>query len=331
MGGSRQPRMTASRRSTLALLGALACTSHIPKSFAQATQKLQLLRVAIISRTVFYAPLWAAQAQHLFRDQGLSVVISVYDNAERITQDLRDGQIDIAISTPESIMVDAYNHGPLRMVAGNAEKLPHQIIARPHIQSDKDLKGARFGVLSLKEGTAYLVKRYAQSVGLQPTEYSVVSVGGAPTRWKRLQESSIDVGFQPFPLSYVAEEAGYTNLGAVSTLVPDWLFTSINVHQQWAQQNGDALRQFLMVMLSAQNQLSVQQQALTPMLAHELQTTGAFASRAIEQALSLQMFAPQLRVHEPAVKAVFEGLIDTGQIAQQTALRLETFFDASYL
>jgi plasmid maintenance system antidote protein VapI len=43
------------------------------------------------------------------------------------------------------------------------------------------------------------------------------------------------------------------------------------------------------------------------------------------------MFAPQLRVHEPAVKAVFEGLVDTGQIAQQTALRLETFFDASYL
>lgn len=111
----------ASRRSTLALLGALACASHIPRGLAQTTQTLPVLRVAIISRTVFYAPLWAAQAQHLFRDQGLSVVILVYDNAERITQDLRDGQIDIAIATPESIMVDAYLQGPLRMVAGNAE------------------------------------------------------------------------------------------------------------------------------------------------------------------------------------------------------------------
>ena len=331
MGGPRQPLMAQSRRSTLALLGALACTHHSPQSFAQATHALPVLRVAIISRTVFYAPLWAALAQHLFRDQGLSVEITVFDNAERITQGLREGQIDIAISTPESIMVDAYNHGPLRMVAGNAEKLPHQIIARPHIKSDKDLKGARFGVLSLKEGTAYLVKRYAQSVGLKPDEYSVVAVGGAPTRWKRLQEASIDVGFQPFPLSYVAEEAGYPNLGAIASLVPDWLFTSVNVHTQWAQQNAQALRQFLKVLLSAQNQLTQQQQALTPMLALELQTTPGFASRSIEQALRLQMFAPQMRVYEPAAKAVFEALKDTGQITAQAAFSLETFFDASYL
>jgi hypothetical protein len=77
--------MTASRRSTLALLGALACTSHIPKSFAQATQKLQLLRVAIISRTVFYAPLWAAQAQHLFRDQ--LVLLDLFAILELLLED----------------------------------------------------------------------------------------------------------------------------------------------------------------------------------------------------------------------------------------------------
>jgi ABC-type nitrate/sulfonate/bicarbonate transport system substrate-binding protein len=323
--------MTASRRSTLALLGALACASHIPRGLAQTAQTLPVLRVAIISRTVFYAPLWAAQAQHLFRDQGLSVVITVYDNAERITQDLREGKIDIAIATPESIMVDAYHQGPLRMVAGNAEKLPHHIIARPHIQSPKDLKGARFGVLSLNEGTAYLVKRYAASVGLKPDEYSMVAVGGAPTRWKRLQEASIDVGFQPFPLSYVAEEAGYTNLGTIASLVPDWLFTSINVHQQWAQQNGDMLRQFLKVLRSAQNQLAAQQQALTPMLERELQTTDVFASRAMAHALRLNMFAPQLRVHEPAAQAVFDALLETDQIPRGTVFRRETFFDPSYL
>ena len=323
--------MHSSRRSTLALLGAVVGVHRIPTCFSQEAPSQSVLRVAIISRTVFYAPLWAAQAQDLFRDQGLSVVISVYDNAERITQDLRNGQIDIAISTPESIMVDAYNQGPLRMVAGNAEKLPHQIIARPHIRSPKDLTGARFGVLSLKEGTAYLVRSYAASVGLKPDEYSIVAVGGAPTRWKRLQEASIDVGFQPFPLSYEAEEAGYTNLGAISSLFADWLFTSINVNHQWAHNNSKALRTFLEVLRTTQNQLAQLQQALTPMLAHELQTTATFASRSIEQALHLNMFAPQLRVHAPAVKAVFDSLRDTNQIPEHAAFRLETFFDAHYL
>ena len=330
MGGQGQLNKP-SRRSTLALLGAVAFGHRIQPSWGETSSSLPVLRVAIISRTVFYAPLWAALSLKLFEREGLSVTLSVFDNAERITEALLKGEIDIAVSTPESVMVDAYHQGPLRMVAGNAEKLPHQIIARPLIQSTKDLKGARFGVLSLKEGTAYLVNRYAASVGLKPDEYSVVAVGGAPTRWKRLQEASIDVGFQPFPLSYVAEEAGYTNLGPIASLVPDWLFTSINVHQQWAQQNGDVLRQFLKVLRSAQNQLAAQQQAWTPVLAQELQTTAAFAGRSIEQALRLNMFAPQLRVYEPAAKAVFEGLLDTGQIAQHTAFRLETFFDPSYL
>lgn len=323
--------MRFSRRSTLALLGAVVGVHHIPPSFGQDSQTQQVLRVAIISKTVFYAPLWAAQALDLFSDQGLSVVISVYDNAERITQDLRNGQIDIAISTPESIMVDAYNQGPLRMVAGNAEKLPHQIIARPQIRSSKDLKGARFGVLSLNEGTAYLVKRYAASVGLKPEEYSVVAVGGAPTRWKRLQEASIDVGFQPFPLSYVAEEAGYTNLGAISSLVADWLFTSVNVHHQWAHNHSNALRTFLNVLRTTQNQLAEYQQGLTPVLMRELQTTDAFASRAMAQALRLQMFAPQLRVYEPAALAVFDALRDTDQIPRATVFSRKIFFDPSYL
>jgi hypothetical protein len=65
--------------------------------------------------------------------------------------------------------------------------------------------------------------------------------------------------------------------------------------------------------------------ALTPMLAHELQTTATFASRSIEQALHLNMFAPQLRVHAPAVKAVFDSLRDTNQIPEHAAFRLETF------
>jgi antitoxin ChpS len=57
---------------------------------AQTTQTLPVLRVAIISRTVFYAPLWAAQAQHLFRDLGLSA-------GQTMTLDTTDnGQIVLA-------------------------------------------------------------------------------------------------------------------------------------------------------------------------------------------------------------------------------------------
>ena len=104
-----------SRRSTLALLGAAAFGHRIQSSWGQTSPSV--LRVAIISRTVFYAPLWAALSLKLFEREGLHVTVLVFDNAERITEALLKGEIDIAVSTPESVMVDAYQGGPLRIVA----------------------------------------------------------------------------------------------------------------------------------------------------------------------------------------------------------------------
>ena len=264
--------------------------------------------------------MWAALSLKLIEREGLLVTVLVYDSAERITEALLKGEIDIAVSTPESVMVDAYQGGPLRMVAGNAEKLPHQIIARPPAQSTHDLVGARFGVLSLKEGTAYLVKRYAESIGLNKDQYTVVAVGGAPTRWKHLQDGSID-----------AEDAGYKNLGAISALFPDWLFTSVNVHQRWAQQHAQQLKVFLATLNAAQLQFMATPHAFAPLLAQELRTTPAYAARAIDQAVRMNMFAPGTRVHPPAAKAVFEALLDTEQLPAGTAFQMERFFDASYL
>ena len=169
------------------------------------------LRVAIVSRTVFYVPLWLAQDKGYLKDEGIIATIEIFDNAEKIMEELRSGRSQVAITTPESVVVDAYRGGSLRIIAANAERLPHFIIAKPQIRTLGELRGARFGVLSLNEGTTYLVHRLAGAIGLKPGEYEVMAVGGAPTRWRLLQEGKIDAGLQPFPLSYEAEAEAVTS------------------------------------------------------------------------------------------------------------------------
>src|SRR5690242_10650029 len=178
--------------------------------FASGIATAEPVRVAIVSRTVFFVPLWIA------RDKGyVDAAVEVYNNAEKINDDLRSGKVDIALGTPEAVMIDAYNGGSLRIIAGNAERLPHFIIAKPAIKRLRELRGARFGVLSLQEGTTYLVHRMMAANGFKPSEYQVLAVGGAPTRWRLLQEGKIDAGLQPFPLSYEAEAAGFSNFGPI--------------------------------------------------------------------------------------------------------------------
>ena len=180
---------------------------------------LEKLKIAIVSRTVFYAPLWVARDSGFFTQQGINVEIEVFDSAEKITEALKSGSVQIAISTPEGVVVDAYRNGPIRIIAGNAKRLPHFLIAQSNYKTTAQLRGANFGVLSMNEGTTYLVRQFAQSVGLKPEEYKITQVGGAPTRWRLLQEGKIDAGLQPFPLSYEAEAKGFKNFGAIAHIV----------------------------------------------------------------------------------------------------------------
>lgn len=55
------------------------------------------LRIAVVSRTIFYLPAWTAERQGFFKAAGIEPTIEVYDGAVRILADLRAGSHQIAI------------------------------------------------------------------------------------------------------------------------------------------------------------------------------------------------------------------------------------------
>ena len=219
------------RRAVIASTIAIACLTGSP-----AARAADVLHVANVSRTLFSLPLWVAQRQGFMKDEGLDTTSHILDNAEKINTALRSGQMQIAMGTPEAVVIDAYQGGTLRIIAGNTGRLPHFIITKPEIKTLAQLRGANIGILSEKEGSTYVVQDIAKAIGLTPADYRMTAVGGAPTRWRLLKEGKIDAGLQPFPLSYEAEAAGFNNLGSVIPFVPDWQFTTINVDRKWAEQ-----------------------------------------------------------------------------------------------
>lgn len=284
------------------------------------------LKIAIVSRTVFYVPLWIA------REQGhVDVTIEVYDNAEKIVEDLRSGKVDIAVGTPESVMIDAYKGGSLRIIGGNAERLPHFIIARPSIRQWKDMRGAKVGVLSLNEGTTYLVHRMMSANGFKPADYEVQAVGGAPTRWRLLQDGKIDVGLQPFPLSYQAEAAGFTNFGPITQYVQDYLFTTVNADTRWAERNGGAVRDFLRGLRRGVETMNKDRATAVATAARELKTTPQFAERALEDTAKLRILSQDLTISEPALKGTFDTLVGVGLLPADARFEPSRMVDRRYL
>ena len=202
------------------------------------------LRVPVVSRTVFYLPAWTAEKQGFFKEAGLDVTIEVYDGSEKIFHDLRAGTHQIAIASIESVIAESYKGGTLRIVAGIAKRPPHFIIAQPEIKTLADLKGKTIGVVSMHEGTTFFVADIAKAGGFALNDVKVEAVGGSPTRARLLKERKIDMGLQPYPLSYEAEAQGFTNLGAMAKLVPDYQFVSVMVDENLGKQEPGGSHRF---------------------------------------------------------------------------------------
>jgi len=289
------------------------------------------LRVPVVSRTIFYLPAWTAEQQGFFRQEGLDVKIEVYDTSEKIFHDLRAGTHQIGIASIESVIEESYKGGKLRLVAGVAKRPPHFIIAQPEIKTFADIKGKTVGVVSMSEGTTFFVADIAKAGGFELEDVKVEAVGGSPTRARLLKERKIDVGLQPYPLSYEAEAAGFTNLGPIAKLVPDYQFVSVVVDDDWARANRQALVGFLRALRRGTEYMFAHPDESAVLGAKELRTSEAFARRALEDTSKMDIMSQDLSLTDASLRRVFGTMQQAGVIARETPFEPAHFVDESYL
>jgi NitT/TauT family transport system substrate-binding protein len=311
------------RRLIFAVVAAL-----LASSVAQADTTL---RVPVVSRTIFYLPAWTAEKQGFFKQEGLDVKIEVYDASEKIFHDLRAGTHQIGIASIESVIAESYQDGKLKIVAGLAKRPPHFIIAQPEIKSLADLKGKTIGVVSMHEGTTFFVADIARAGGFKLEDVKVEAVGGSPTRARLLKERKIDMGLQPYPLSYEAEAAGFSNLGAMAKLVPDYQFVSVMVDEGWARANRAVLAGFLKALRRGTEYMFAHPDESAELGAKELRTSPAFARRALDDTLSMDIISRDLSLTNASLRRVFSIMQQAGALSRETPFEPARFVDESYL
>jgi ABC-type nitrate/sulfonate/bicarbonate transport system substrate-binding protein len=318
----------ASRRTVVAAaaFSAIACLVA-PSAVRAETQ----LNVAVVSRTVFYLPTWIAQQKGFFKAVGLNVNVKVYDSSDPIFQDLRAGVQQIAIASTESVIADAYHGGAIRIVAGSSQRPPHYIIAQPEIKTLADLKGKLMGVVSMHEGTTFFVPDIEKKAGLAAGDIRVEAVGGSPARARLLADRKIDAGMQPYPLSYEAEAKGFTNLGPVADIVPDYQFTAVMVDENWAHINKLVLGNFLRALHSGTVYMFAHPDEAAEIGAVELHTSTAFARRAIDDTARMDIMPKDLTLSDASLRRVFDNVKAAALVDASATYDRGKFVDESFL
>lgn len=314
----------------LAVCSAIALVFAVPFTSGVARAETSI-NVGVVSRTVFYLPIWMAEKRGFFKDEGIDVKIKVYDSSDPIFVDVRKGEQQVAFASIESVVAEAYKGGKMRIVAGSAKRPPHFIIAQPEIKTLADLKGKLIGVVSMHEGTTFFISDIAKAGGFSVKDVKVEAVGGSPARQKLLLARKIDAGLQPYPLSYEAEAAGLTNLGPIANLVPDYQFTSVMVDDDWAKANRKAMVGFLRALRRGTDYMFANPDETADVAVKELHTTKVNALRAIQDTQNMDIISRDLSVTPESIKRVFENMQQDAAIGRDLTLDVTRFVDDSYL
>jgi ABC-type nitrate/sulfonate/bicarbonate transport system substrate-binding protein len=224
--------------------------------------------------------MWVAEEHGFFADANIEVAATMFGNASQVPP-LLDGTFHVAIGSPELAIQNAASGGPLRLIAGNAGKLVHSLIARAPFKRIEDLRGRTIGILNKKEGTFFALRTMLAAHGLNyPGDYKVKDTGGVPPRHKALLAGEIDAGLQSVPWNYVAGDEGMNNLGDVIDYVPEWQFVSLNANRDWAAANRTLLTGFLRALLRGTQWLYANRAAAAEIAARRLPAPLHHAERA---------------------------------------------------
>jgi ABC-type nitrate/sulfonate/bicarbonate transport system substrate-binding protein len=289
------------------------------------------ISVGLVSRTFFNVPLWGAIENGLFAAEGIDVAPTILGTVSQVPP-LLDGHLQVVIGSPESAMQNAAVGGPLRLIAGNAGKLVHSLIARAPFKRIEDLRGATVGILNTKEGTFFHIKTMLAAHGLNfPADYKVTETGGVPPRHKALLEGAIDAGLQSVPWNFVAEDAGMNNLGNVIDYVPDWQFVSINANADWAAAHRDLLVRFLRTLLRATEWLYANRAAASEVAAREMPAPLGHAQRAWDHFTGTNALTRDMSINICGLDHVIATLRHSGHLPEGAPTDAAFYINGRYL
>jgi ABC-type nitrate/sulfonate/bicarbonate transport system substrate-binding protein len=175
------------------------------------------ITVGVVAPAYVNVPLWVAQESGFLQCRGLAATERIIGTTHGVTNALRNGEVDIALTAPEGSIADAVAGGPLRVVAGLTDRPPLSMIALGRHHTVDDLRGGRIGTSSLTEGTRHVAERMLAAHGLTyPADYDFALKGSHVQRWQALQAGTIDAALQMIPYDLMAVEAGFTDLGPVT-------------------------------------------------------------------------------------------------------------------
>lgn len=180
-----------------------------------------------------------------FADAGVKLDVIYVPTAAGLVQQLAAGSLDIVnIGIVEPIHAVARG-APVAIVRVTGSVPPYDVVASPQIKTIQDLKGHTVVIGGLLDINRVYLERVLKAAGLKDSDIEITVIGNTAGRYAALKSDAAQATMLVPPLNFIAEAAGYNNLGTMMQFAGDLPFGSTDVSLAFAKQHPDALKGFI--------------------------------------------------------------------------------------
>ncbi len=290
------------------------------------------VRIGITSASFGHAPYYVARDMGFYKREGLDTEVIVMNRDDLTLQALVADSINFGV-IPPNLILNVRQRGltNIKMIAGSFNGTTYSLIALPKYKKLEDLKGSRLAVSSLTSGSTLMMMYVLKQHGLiYPRDYNVINAGGSTTRWVALQTKQVDAAILAEPLSIIAVDQGFSNVGDAYKLLPDYQLSGLTANEDWIKRDRDITVRFLKAMLATYKWLHENRDEAIAALPKIMKVNKQYVPGSWEVYTRFQIWPKDGKVNIKGVRTVLEILEEAGTLKKPYP-RAEEMIDHSYL
>ncbi|HEY3920002.1 MAG TPA: ABC transporter substrate-binding protein [Stellaceae bacterium] len=254
-----------------------------------------------------------------FKKNNVDLDIIFAPTAPGILQQLTAGSLDIVATTGTAEPIHAIDKGANNIAIARIIGLnsPYALEAKPTISSIKDLKGKTLVLGGLVDITAIYWNRMATANGLKKGDVDITVVGATAGRFAALKSGTVDATMVLPPFNFLAEAAGFKNIGLVIDYVKDYPFTALVVGKPWASAHRDTAKRLLAALDESATWFYApgNRDALIKMGAEHFKISTAEAAQSLDFLRKIEYFAPDSKVSQKGLDALIQVMRQSGDVS----------------
>lgn len=283
--------------------------------------------VGLSSVNLAFLPLYVAQDKGFFKEEGLEVLLVMFNAGATNLQALIGGDVQIMGSAFVETIGGRAAGVDVTNFWGICNLMPFQLYSQPNFKSMKEARGKRFAISRFGSLTDYLTRATLHHFGINPKEVTIVQIGSTPARFAALSAGGVDASIVWFPVTEIAKAQGYNRLFDLKEIFPEWPYETFAARESWlAKEKPQAVKFLRAYQKGVKHTLENREDALKAIRKY-VKMDPAYAPEGYAQ--YRDSFPLDGRIAEKAIPVVIEQEFETGRIKKK--LSVDDLVDRSYM